>query len=180
MKDHVVLAVGIKPNVEIAVNSGLEIDPVLDGIVVNAELEARTNVFAAGDVSSYHDVALGRRRVEHYDHAMMSGRLAGLNMTGAQKIYSHQSMFWSSIGNKINYEAVGIIDSRLQTISAWGKLDPIKDEEYNKGVVYYMRESKVVGVLLWNVNNKVDSAREIIASNKVIKDPQSLRSAIKI
>jgi programmed cell death 8 (apoptosis-inducing factor) len=26
---------------------------------------------------------LGRRRVEHHDHAVVSGRLAGENMTGA-------------------------------------------------------------------------------------------------
>ena len=28
---------------------------------------------------------LGRRRVEHHDHAIVSGRLAGENMTGAGK-----------------------------------------------------------------------------------------------
>jgi len=28
-------------------------------------------------------VKLGRRRVEHHDHAVVSGRLAGENMTGA-------------------------------------------------------------------------------------------------
>lgn len=28
---------------------------------------------------------LGRRRVEHHDHAVVSGRLAGENMTGAGK-----------------------------------------------------------------------------------------------
>ena len=50
--------------------------------LVNAELEARGNVFAAGDCTSYHDIALGRRRVEHYDHAVASGRRAGQNMVG--------------------------------------------------------------------------------------------------
>ena len=51
---------------------------------MNAELEARSDVFVAGDCSSYHDICLGRRRVEHYDHAEQSGRVAGLNMTGAK------------------------------------------------------------------------------------------------
>lgn len=31
----------------------------------------------------FYDVKLGRRRVEHHDHAVVSGRLAGENMTGA-------------------------------------------------------------------------------------------------
>ena len=46
--------------------SGLEIDDKRGGILVNAELENRGDVFAAGDVTSYHDIALGRRRVEHH------------------------------------------------------------------------------------------------------------------
>ena len=40
---------------------------------------------------------LGRRRVEHHDHAVVSGRLAGENMTGAGKPYWHQSMFWCAL-----------------------------------------------------------------------------------
>jgi len=39
-------------------------------------------------------VQLGRRRVEHHDHAVVSGRLAGENMTGASRRFLHQSMFW--------------------------------------------------------------------------------------
>jgi programmed cell death 8 (apoptosis-inducing factor) len=37
---------------------------------------------------------LGRRRVEHYDHANESGYLAGLNMVGKHKPYLHIPMFW--------------------------------------------------------------------------------------
>ena len=51
-------------------------------LVVNADLESRSNIFVAGDITSYHDTVLGRRRVEHYDHAVASGRRAGLNMIG--------------------------------------------------------------------------------------------------
>jgi len=48
----------------------------------------------AGDVSSFYDPQLGRRRIEHHDHANVTGSLAGENMTGAQKQFNHQSMFW--------------------------------------------------------------------------------------
>ena len=48
----------------------------------------------AGDAACFYDVTLGRRRVEHHDHAIVSGRLAGENMTGHGKPYWHQSMFW--------------------------------------------------------------------------------------
>ena len=39
---------------------------------VNAELEARQNLYVAGDAASFYDIALGRRRVEHHDHAVVS------------------------------------------------------------------------------------------------------------
>lgn len=65
--DHVVVAVGIEPCVDLARDAGLEIDEKRAGVVVNAELEARTDVFAAGDMVSFHDVQLGRRRIEHHD-----------------------------------------------------------------------------------------------------------------
>lgn len=50
--------------------------------------------FQAGDAACFYDIMLGRRRVEHHDHAVVSGKLAGKNMTGARKPYWHQSMFW--------------------------------------------------------------------------------------
>jgi hypothetical protein len=43
--DHVVVAVGLEPNVELAKTSGLELDSENGGFRVNAELEARSNVW---------------------------------------------------------------------------------------------------------------------------------------
>jgi programmed cell death 8 (apoptosis-inducing factor) len=80
--DHVIQAVGSRPNVNLAKEAALEVDSALGGLVVNAELEARSNLFAAGDVACFYDPKLGRRRVEHHDHAVVSGRLAGENMVG--------------------------------------------------------------------------------------------------
>lgn len=65
--DHVIVAIGIEPRVDLAREAGLEIDEKRSGVVVNAELEARSDVYAAGDMVSFHDVQLGRRRIEHHD-----------------------------------------------------------------------------------------------------------------
>ncbi|XP_025064543.1 apoptosis-inducing factor 1, mitochondrial isoform X1 [Alligator sinensis] len=92
--DHIVAAVGLEPNVELAKSAGLEVDSDFGGFRVNAELQARSNIWVAGDAACFYDIKLGRRRVEHHDHAVVSGRLAGENMTGASKPYWHQSMFW--------------------------------------------------------------------------------------
>ncbi len=37
-----------------------------------------------------------------------------------------------------------------------------------KGVVYYRREGQVRGVLLWNVWDRLDAARELIAARETL------------
>jgi len=204
--DHLVVAVGVEPDLQLAHSSNLEIDPVHGGFKVNSELEARQNLFVAGDAASFYDIALGRRRVEHHDHAVVSGRLAGENMTGAQKPYTHQSMFWSDLGPDVGYEAIGVVDSRLPTVGVFAKATPqdtpkavvtktdepmrsvseekaggvqpaggsqpeLKEgEDYGKGVIFYLRENKVVGVLLWNVFNRMSIARRILKEGRQYDD----------
>ncbi|MBE7556028.1 MAG: hypothetical protein HS126_33660 [Anaerolineales bacterium] len=53
-------------------------------------------------------------------------------------------------------EAVGELDARLETVADW-------QEPYRKGVIYYLRDGRVRGVLLWNVWDQVEAARELIA-----------------
>lgn len=115
------MAVGVEANTSLAKESNLEIDPEQGGFLVNAELEARSNLWVAGDVACFYDVKLGRRRIEHHDHAVISGRLAGENMTGARKPYLHQSMLWSDLGPEVGFEAIGIIDSTLETVGVFAK-----------------------------------------------------------
>lgn len=80
------VAVGANANTDLAIESDLEIDDDFGGYLVNAELMARSNLWVAGDCTCFYDMKLGRRRVEHHDHAVISGRLAGENMTGAGNI----------------------------------------------------------------------------------------------
>jgi programmed cell death 8 (apoptosis-inducing factor) len=44
--DHIVQAVGIEPNNDLAKSGDLEIDPDTQGIVVNGEMLARRNIYA--------------------------------------------------------------------------------------------------------------------------------------
>ncbi len=37
-----------------------------------------------------------------------------------------------------------------------------KAEDYGKGVIFYLKNDVVVGVLLWNVFNKISIARKVI------------------
>jgi programmed cell death 8 (apoptosis-inducing factor) len=128
--DHVVVAVGLEPNTDLAKSAGLEVSKDFGGFVVNSELQARDSIWVAGDAACFYDIHLGRRRVEHHDHAIVSGRLAGENMVGAAKPYQHQSMFWSDLGSKIGFEAIGTIDSSLNTMGIF----VVDSEKINQSV----------------------------------------------
>jgi programmed cell death 8 (apoptosis-inducing factor) len=192
--DFVITATGIFPNNDLAENAGLEIDPINGGIVTNSELEARQNVFVAGDVLSYYDVVLGRRRIEHYEHAAATGRHAGLNMSSEHmKPFRHVSMFWSDVGKSVSFQAVGEIKSELDTYGTWDGVAvsqngtawsnapaPMRNESFRKGIVYYMKDKKVVGILLWNVSgaNVMREARRIILQKKQYHDLSELKDLI--
>lgn len=46
--DHIVAAVGLEPNVDLAKSAGLEVDSDFGGYRVNAELQARSNIWVVG------------------------------------------------------------------------------------------------------------------------------------
>jgi 3-phenylpropionate/trans-cinnamate dioxygenase ferredoxin reductase subunit len=152
--DGVVAGIGIQPNVDLAISTGLK---VTNGIVVDEELHtSQPDIFAAGDVAEFANPALGKRlRVEHEDNANTMGKQAGRNMAGANEPYHHLPYFFSDLF-ELGYEAVGELDPRLQTFSDW-------KEPYRKGVIYYLAEGRVRGVLLWNVWESIPKARALIA-----------------
>jgi 3-phenylpropionate/trans-cinnamate dioxygenase ferredoxin reductase component len=156
--DGVVAGIGIHPNLDLAKQAGLSVE---NGIVVDEHLQtSHPDIYAAGDTANFFHAALGRHtRVEHEDNAVAMGKLAGRNMAGAKDIYDHVPMFYSDLFD-LGYEAVGEISSKLHTFSDW-------DEPFKKGVIYYLDEGRVHGVLLWNVWDKVDEARLLLQEGPV-------------
>lgn len=91
-------------------------------------------------------------------------------------------MFWSDLGPEVGYEAVGIIDSSLPTVGIFAKdyqpeatnaLNPQlvsqsheekedKNDDYGRGVVFYLKDDTVVGIVLWNIFNRMSIARQVI------------------
>ncbi len=129
------------------------------------------DIFAAGDVANFSNQYLGgRMRVEHEDNTNTMGKAAGRNMAGEPTPYDHIPMFYSDLFD-LGYEAAGRLDTRLMMVEDW------KEEPYKKGVVYYLDEGNLRGVLLWNVWDKVDAARELIKSVGP-KRPEDLKGKI--
>ena len=77
--DLVILAAGVRPNIEFLRDSGLEIDA---GILVDERMQTSlANVYAAGDVAQGRDFNSGRRVVNAIQPvAVDHGRIAALNM----------------------------------------------------------------------------------------------------
>ncbi len=165
--DAIVAGLGIVPRTDLAEAAGLAVD---DGVLVDEYGRAggRDDVFAAGDVARFPVPALGgTRRVEHEDHANTHGRVVGANMAGAAQAYDHLPFFYSDLF-ELGYEAVGDVDSRLDTVAEWV-------EPNRKGVVAYVDgDGKARGFLLWDTWGKVESARELIRAGTVV-DAAALR-----
>jgi 3-phenylpropionate/trans-cinnamate dioxygenase ferredoxin reductase subunit len=138
---------------------------VADGIVVDdrGRVDGHEGVFAAGDVARFPEAALGgTRRVEHEDHAKSHGRQVGANMAGADMAYDHLPFFYSDLF-ELGYEAVGELDSRLQTTADW-------TEPGQEGTVYYLDSAgRPRGVLLWNLFGRVDAARDLIRAGAPVE-----------
>ena len=153
----VLVGIGIEPEVDLAEAAGLDVD---DGIVVDEF--ARTtdpDIFAAGDVTRFPCVALQRSlHVEHEDHARQQGRCAGANMAGAERSYEGLPFFYSDLFD-LGFEAVGDLDPTLRVEAVWR--EPLRE-----GVVFYLRDDVVRGVLLWNVWGAVDWARDLVRAAK--------------
>jgi 3-phenylpropionate/trans-cinnamate dioxygenase ferredoxin reductase component len=166
VSDAIVAGLGIEPRMELAAAAGLSIE---DGIVVDdrGRVGDDQRVFAAGDVARFPEGALGgTRRVEHEDHAKTHGRLVGANMAGADTPYDHLPFFYSDLFD-LGYEAVGELDSRLQTVADWS-------EPGEEGTVYYLDGARRPrGVLLWNLFGRVDSARDLIRAAEPV-EPEAL------
>jgi NADPH-dependent 2,4-dienoyl-CoA reductase/sulfur reductase-like enzyme len=156
--DAVVAGLGVIPDTELAEAAGLEVE---DGIVVDeyGRVSGHDNVFAAGDVARFPVRALGTSmRIEHEDHANTHGHAVGANMAGAETPYDHLPFFYSDLFD-LGYEAVGLVDSRLEAVENW-------QEPNRKGVVTYVEDGRPRGVLLWNVWDKVDAARDLIVAGE--------------
>jgi 3-phenylpropionate/trans-cinnamate dioxygenase ferredoxin reductase subunit len=166
--DLLIVGVGVTPEIELAKSGELEVG---NGIVVNEYLEtSHEDIYAAGDNAFFPNFVLGKSmRMEHWDNALNQGKWAGRNMAGAHSKFTYQPYFFSDLF-EFGYEATGEIDSEMETFADWQK-------ENDTGVIYYLRDGVVRGVMMCNVWDKVEVARELIKKGETIT-PEKLRGLI--
>jgi hypothetical protein len=89
------------------------------------------------------------------------------------------------------FEAVGLINSQLNTVGVWkteNPTDPLillpedqapKDFEFGTGFVYYIQNAHIVGILLVGMFGKLEQARAMIIQRRItIQKPDDCKNLI--
>ncbi len=160
--DLIVVAVGVKPNIDFLGSSGVRVD---QGIIVNERMQtSMPNIYAAGDVAESIDPYGGYELVFNWYNAVDQGWVAGGNMIGIENTYRASPALVAlkgletpviSIGRKYGeigyetlsftdaergvYEKLFIKDNRMDSYQAIGITDRV-------GLMYgHIKERKDIG-----------------------------------
>ncbi|MFC9997011.1 NAD(P)/FAD-dependent oxidoreductase [Nocardia sp. NPDC127526] len=92
--DAVLVAVGARPNIELAVDSGLAAE---GGVLVDESLATSDpDIVAVGDIADQQHPVLGQRiRVEHWANALNQPAVAAATMMGKQAVYDRLPYFFT-------------------------------------------------------------------------------------
>jgi 3-phenylpropionate/trans-cinnamate dioxygenase ferredoxin reductase subunit len=159
--DLVVVGVGAIPNVEVAVDSGFEVD---GGVLVDEHCRtSQPRVFAAGDVANHTHPGLGRRvRVEHFDHASRHAAVAARNMLGEQAAYDEPHWFWSDqFGHNLQHVGHAGTGSRMVVRG---------DLEDGSWTTFFLDGDHVTAAFSLNAGEDIAVARELISSGMTVPD----------
>ena len=165
--DLVVIGVGIRPNVELAMQAGLEAG---DGIDVDDQ--GRTSdpdIFAAGDVTRQPNPYVdGKLRLESWQNAQNQALVAGQAMAGAEDVrHGDLPWFWSD-QHGINLQMVGMPTGQPRHV--W-RGDPAAGPGFT---LFYLDDAgRLVGA------NAVDRPADVAAARRMIErgvspDPDKL------
>jgi len=106
--DMVLLAVGVRPDIALAQEAGIEIGS-MGGIKTDENMKTNDpHIYAAGDVCETYDIA----KTSHFVNAIWpmaveEGHVAGLNMVGQRAVFPG-SIRMNSIGNFIGFPAMSM------------------------------------------------------------------------
>lgn len=155
--DLLVVAVGAVPNDDLARESGLPIDPVAGGVLVDPECRTPVaGVFAAGDIASRFDPVAGRHvRVEHSDNASRQGAAVARALLGRPQPAEEPAWFWSD-QYELGLQFVGSPRPEANVVVR-GNLD---DRDFT---AFYLHDGRVHAAFALDRGGDVAAAQELIS-----------------
>jgi 3-phenylpropionate/trans-cinnamate dioxygenase ferredoxin reductase subunit len=160
--DVVVVGVGAVPNIEVAVDSGLDVD---GGVLVDEQCRtSHERVFAAGDIANHLHPGLGRRiRVEHFEHASRQAAVAARNIMGEATAYDEPHWFWSDqFGHNFQHVGHAGADDRMVVR---GDL-----EDDDRWTAFFLDGDRVTAAFSLDAGEDIAVARELISARMPVPD----------
>ncbi len=140
--DILVLAVGVRPNTELALSCGAECNK---GIITNTHMQTNVaHVYSAGDCTEVYDASTGANRVlAILPNAYMQGFTAGVNMSGGNEEFS----------DAIPMNSIGFFGLHAMSAgSCDGEIFTEKGADFIRKL--YVRDDRLVGFML--VGNRLE------------------------
>ncbi|MFW6150707.1 MAG: NAD(P)/FAD-dependent oxidoreductase [Chloroflexota bacterium] len=138
--DLVVLAVGVVPRAELAVESGIRVNR---GIAVDTFMGTScAGVYACGDVAEAYDLVYREARLTPvWPNAYLGGRVAGLNMAG------HRAQYTGTVVNSLNYFGIDIASAGMAEAPSNHGYETLWLQEKGDYRKVVLRNSLVVGMI---------------------------------
>lgn len=164
--EAVVVGVGITPNVQLAVDAGLEVD---NGVLVDEHLRSSDpDVYAVGDVANAWHPLLGKRiRVEHWANALNQPAVAAAGIMGEDASYERAPYFFSD-----QYD-VGLEYTGYAAPGAYDGVVIRGDRSKPELIAFWTAQGVVQAGMNVNVWDVTDDIKALIASRTAI-DPARL------
>ncbi|MDO4662978.1 MAG: FAD-dependent oxidoreductase [Tissierellia bacterium] len=148
----ILVQTGIRSNIEIAKNSGLETDR---GIMVNKNLKVEDkDIYVAGDAAQ-----IGKATMGLWTAAMEMGQIAGKNMLGDNLEYDTPKPFSLLNLDEIKLFSAGSHDG-----------EEMKKEDGDKIYKLFKKDDKIIGGILWQDTKYMNDVKKIVFEGKPLEE----------
>jgi NADPH-dependent 2,4-dienoyl-CoA reductase/sulfur reductase-like enzyme len=166
--DLVVVGIGVRANVDLAADAGLEL--AAGGVAVDATLRtSHPEVYAVGDIAAHdHPRYPERVRVEHWANAKDQGAHVAANLLGAELPYEKRPFFFSDQYD-LGCEYRGLADPARDRLVVRG------DEAAREFIAFWLRDGAVAAALNVNSWDDGDALQDLVDSGRAV-DEEALRT----
>jgi NAD(P)H-nitrite reductase large subunit len=139
--DLLLVAIGVSPRSELALDAKLEIDR---GIVVDHHMATNhPDVYACGDVAQAYDFAYGESRLSPiWPNAYIGGRTAGFNMAGIATEYPGGTAM-----NSLNYFGIDITSAGIPVVPSSDGYKVVSRQENSAYQKIILKDNIIVGMI---------------------------------